>query len=220
MFCTICNIKRDCTLICTLLTGHPVRRVLLLRYSYEFKMKCVEMYKKGEYPDTPEGIETCNFHITIRRWVRIVDSCGPEALRHKSHNKVWTAEGRYELVARVIAGESIQAVAYSVGISHGQLYNWVCKYKTLGYNGLKEYKKGRPTENPKMKKNPKFSKYRGIRARGTDPLKSGKRVLKSRKCSNKKRNRLEGKNQAAQLKAKSADCQRTPQRRISIKTSS
>ena len=27
-----------------------------MRYSYEFKKKCVEMYKQGKYPDTPSGI--------------------------------------------------------------------------------------------------------------------------------------------------------------------
>ena len=24
-----------------------------MRYSFEFKVKCVEMYERGEYPDTP-----------------------------------------------------------------------------------------------------------------------------------------------------------------------
>lgn len=27
-----------------------------MRYSYEFKRKCVELYYRGEYPDTPDGI--------------------------------------------------------------------------------------------------------------------------------------------------------------------
>ena len=180
----------------------PSREGIVLRYSYEFKMKCVEMYKKGEYPDTPEGIETCNFHITIRRWVRIVDSCGPEALRHKSHNKVWTAEDRYELVARVIAGESIQAVAYSVGISHGQLYNWVCTYKTLGYNGLKELKKGRPTENPKMKKNPGSRNIEESEHEELIRLRAENEYLRTENAVIKKEIALREENQAAQLRAK------------------
>ena len=29
-----------------------------MRYSYEFKKKCVEMYHQGKYPDTPESIST------------------------------------------------------------------------------------------------------------------------------------------------------------------
>ena len=31
-----------------------------MRYSYEFKVKCIEMYERGEYPDTPNGITTAS----------------------------------------------------------------------------------------------------------------------------------------------------------------
>ena len=58
-----------------------------MRYSYEFKRKCVEMYYRGEYPDTSEGISTERFHNKVREWVRIEESCGPDALRHKKQNK-------------------------------------------------------------------------------------------------------------------------------------
>ena len=41
----------------------------------------------------------------------------------------------------------------SNGISDGMLYGWVRKYKTLGYNGLVNVKRGRPSKEPKMSKN-------------------------------------------------------------------
>ena len=47
----------------------------------------------------------------IRKWVRMEDSCGPEALQHKNQNKEWTAEQRYELVAQVLEGKSIKETA-------------------------------------------------------------------------------------------------------------
>ena len=125
---------------------------IFMRYSYEFKRKCVEMYYRGEYPDTPEGVESERFHKTIRQWVRIEESSGPDALRHKNQNKEWTPEERYALVAQFLAGESLRAVAYSAGISSGQLYQWVRKYKIYGYNGLIPKKKGRKSRNPDMKK--------------------------------------------------------------------
>lgn len=81
-----------------------------MHYSYEFKRKCVEMYYRGEYPDTPEGISTNRFHGKVREWVRI---------------------------------ESKKTVALSSGISEGQLYQWVRKYKIYGYNGLIPKQKGR-----------------------------------------------------------------------------
>ena len=123
-----------------------------MRYSYEFKRKCIELYREGCWPDTPEGIKEANFRSKVRQWVRIEEACGPEALRHKNQNKIWTAEERYTLVAQVIAGQSCQSVAFAAGINDGMLYQWVRKYKKLGYNGLVNMKKGRPCKEPQMKK--------------------------------------------------------------------
>ena len=45
-------------------------------YSYEFKIKCVEMYEGGEYPDTPNGVPYSRFIRNIRIWKRMVDLSG------------------------------------------------------------------------------------------------------------------------------------------------
>ena len=90
-----------------------------MRYSYEFKRKCVEMYHKGILPDIPDGISKDAFIHQIRKWVRIEEAQGPDALRHKSVNKDWTPEERLVLVSKVIAGESIKSVALNAGISDG-----------------------------------------------------------------------------------------------------
>ena len=36
-----------------------------MRYSFEFKVKCVEMYERGEYPETSNGITTENLEILL-----------------------------------------------------------------------------------------------------------------------------------------------------------
>ena len=123
-----------------------------MHYSYEFKRKCVEMYHRGEYPETPDGITKKRFHSQIRKWVRTEESCGLDALRHKCRNKEWTPEERYALVARVLAGESNKNVALTSGINEGQLYQWIRKYKIYGYNGLIPKQKGRKSKNPEMRK--------------------------------------------------------------------
>ena len=125
---------------------------IIMRYSYEFKRKCVEMYHQGLYPDTPEGLDTKRFRNKVREWVRIEESSGPDALRHKAHNRNWTPEAKLELVAKVIAGESNRTVSANAGISDGMLWQWVRKYKIFGYNGLIDKKKGRKPKNPDMKK--------------------------------------------------------------------
>ena len=123
-----------------------------MKYSYEYKRMCVELYRQGRWPETPEGIQQRAFHKTIRSWVRMEDSCGPEALRHKSQNKEWTAEQRYELVAQVLAGSSVKETAFSAGINDSQLHQWVKRYKIEGYQGLTTLRKGRPPKEPQMKK--------------------------------------------------------------------
>ncbi|WP_156300320.1 hypothetical protein [Streptobacillus canis] len=47
-----------------------------MRYSFKFRKKCVEMYKKGIYPETPDGLRTKRFRDKIRRWVLLVDHHG------------------------------------------------------------------------------------------------------------------------------------------------
>ena len=43
------------------------------------------------------------------------------------------------------------SVALNAGIGDGLLYQWVRKYKTLGYNGLVNKKKGRLSKEPSVK---------------------------------------------------------------------
>ena len=42
-----------------------------MRYDYEFKKMCVDLYRQGKWPETPEGYnDPGNFHAMIRRWAR------------------------------------------------------------------------------------------------------------------------------------------------------
>ena len=93
-----------------------------------------------------------DFHHIIREWVRREEVGGPESLKHKNCNKSWTPEEKYQLVARVLVGESIKSVSINAGIHTGMLYKWVRNYKIYGYNGLISKQKGRKSNNPKMKK--------------------------------------------------------------------
>lgn len=82
-----------------------------MRYSYEYKRMCVELYQQGKWPETPTGISEHSFRVTIQKWACIEKACGSEALRHKNQNEVWTAEEKYELVAKVLAGASNRETA-------------------------------------------------------------------------------------------------------------
>lgn len=173
-----------------------------MRYSYEFKRKCVDEYRKGSYLETPEGITKSRFHKTIRQWVRIEESCGTEALRHKKQNKVWTPEERYELVAQVIAGYSVNEIACKAGINSGQLYQWVQKYKTMGYNGLVTMKKGRPSKEPQMKKKVNPAPLTESEREELIRLRAENEYMKAEIEVQKKEMALRHERWAAQLKAK------------------
>ena len=119
-----------------------------MKYSWEYKLKCVEDYKnKGKWPKDAKS----SLKSKIIYWIRIYDIYGIDGLKHKSQNKVWTAEERFELVAQVLAGNSIKSTAINAGTSDGLLYQWVRKYKQFGYDGLK-LSKGRKPKDPNMSK--------------------------------------------------------------------
>ena len=131
----------------------PSRGGIIMRYTYEYKRECVELYREGKWPETPEGVSDRSFRDKVRLWVRTEDIRGPEALKHKNFNRNWTPEERLELVSQVMSGKSCVSVAIEAGIQDRLLYQWVQNYKTKGYNGLVEMKKGRPSKGvPQMKK--------------------------------------------------------------------
>ncbi len=93
-----------------------------MRYSYEYKRKCVELYREGRWPETPNGIKDPeNFRHMIRRWARMEKTNGPDVLKHKGQNKEWKLEERLELVSKVLVGESVTSVALDAGIDSGLL---------------------------------------------------------------------------------------------------
>ena len=119
---------------------------IFMRYSYQFKRKAIELFYRGEWPKTPNGVTTDTFHRLIRDWVKLEQHHGPDINKNRGTNKYWTPEEKYSLVCQVLSGQGLRTVAIVAGINSGQLYQWVHKYKTLGYNGLINKPKGRPSK--------------------------------------------------------------------------
>ena len=88
---------------------------IFMKYSYEYKKNCIELYRQGKWPETPDGIKQENFRISVRRWSRREKSCGAESLQ-KNQKKMWSADEKYELIAKVLAGVSITESAISAGV--------------------------------------------------------------------------------------------------------
>ena len=173
-----------------------------MRYSHEYKLRCVELYRQGRWPETPPGISAENFRITIRRWVRLEEANGSDVLKHKNFDKVWTPDEKMELVSKVLAGNSSQSVAIEAGLCPGMLWQWVRKYKEEGYNGLVNKKKGRPSKEPNMKGKTDPKPLTESEREELIRLRAENEYIKAENEVIKKRIALREEKWAAQLKAK------------------
>ena len=96
-----------------------------MRYSYEYKRRCIESYKQGILPEIPDGITEEGFKGMIRRWIRQDNANGYEGIRHRGHNRKWSPEEKLELIQKVLSGNSNESVATKAGMNPGQLHQWV-----------------------------------------------------------------------------------------------
>ena len=173
-----------------------------MKYSLEFKLECVNKYKNGEYithPGTPKQHD--NFLNNVREWVKNYDDLGIDGLKHSPINKKWSPEERFELVARVLAGNSIRVVAKNAHIDSGQLYQWVRRYNEKGMDGL-QCKKGRPTKQLVMKKKTKKTKLSISEQEELKLLRERNEYLEMENEYLKKLDALVSKREAAEAKAK------------------
>ena len=121
-----------------------------MKYTTEFKLECVKKYKDGDHIVQPPGICRHNFVRLVRGWNKRYDDLGIGGLKHSLLNREWTPEQRFELVAKVLAGNSITSVSLAAHIDSGQLYQWVKRYRERGIDGL-QCNKGRRSKNIVMK---------------------------------------------------------------------
>ena len=171
-----------------------------MRYTFEFKKKCVKLFKQGRWPDEiPEGVTEAAFKQRIREWARLEKVHGMDVLRHKIHNTKYTADQKLALVNRVLAGKSVRSVAAETGIENTQLRAWVNKYINEGYNGLIGMKKGRPRKyTMKEKPTPLTETEREELIR----LREENEYIKTENAFIKKLSALRQEKAAAQLRAK------------------
>ena len=174
-----------------------------MKYSWEFKLECVGKYKNGEYIDTPGKTKNQRktFLQQVNKWAKNYDDLGINGLKHSSTNKIWTPEKRFELVAKVLAGNSITSVAKKAHIDKGQLYQWVRKYNEKGMDGL-QCKKGRSTKQLVMKKKNKKTKLSISEQEELKLLRERNEYLEMENEYLKKLDALVSKREAAEAKVK------------------
>lgn len=123
-----------------------------MKYTKEFKLKCVEKYKAGKPIPDPGGCKHETFQKKVRTRVRIYDSLGEKGLEHKK--RAWNWKDKLEMILKVVGGNSITEVAISNGLKESLLSKWYKIYQKNGIDGLKLDRRGRP---PSMGKKTKIS---------------------------------------------------------------
>ncbi len=123
-----------------------------MKYDWKSILDCVLKYKEGTRDFVPAGVSRGSFLSRVRSWVKSFDG-----LKRSPKNKEWTMEQRFELVSKVLAGDSVTNVARNAHIDSGQLCQWVRKYRENGMDGLELRKGRRPIDTLMPKKKTKLT---------------------------------------------------------------
>ncbi len=117
----------------------------MAKYSFEFKIKLVNEYLRGEggYWTLSKryGIETA----VIRRWVNNYNRFGEQGLMRSRVKQFYSFEFKLHVVELYLTSElSYQELALQVGMTDpATITRWVQDYRAAGPEALKPKKKGR-----------------------------------------------------------------------------
>lgn len=119
-----------------------------MKLTLDDKLKIIKLYEEGyTIPKLAKKFKV--IECTIYKIERQYREHGIDSFKVKRKNSYYSPEFKYEIVQRVLNGESGSSIAAEMAVNDGMIFSWVKKYNELGYNGL-ERKQGRP---PKMKPN-------------------------------------------------------------------
>ena len=107
------------------LLDKPVKGVFIMRYSFEFKMKCVELYRKGTWVETPENVKQQSFRRKILNWDKIEKIHGPKGLERVKKTKKLDGRRKIDICFTGFKWESSIRGCFPSGISVGLLGSWV-----------------------------------------------------------------------------------------------
>ena len=123
----------------------------MAKLTYEDKKEIIRLYDEEHMGYV---LIATKFNVnknTIQRIVRKYHLHG-EASLIKQANRKFSAEIRFEIISRVLNGESKCSLCIEYNVTETQIISWLKKYEDFGYNGLIDKPKGRP---PTMKKEKK-----------------------------------------------------------------
>ncbi len=186
-----------------------------MRYSYEFKLEAVRLYKEGKFPPAPEGVKMITIRNITRLWNEIYDFHGEAGLKSTGSYRKWTPEEKLALINRYKNGEAARRIIVEENISEPMFYKWIRKYDEMGYNGLVDKKKGRKSKSMSASKT-KNIKPREISESELEELirlREENKAIKAENAVIKKEIALREEREAALLKAKRQQSSRNSEKK-------
>ena len=114
----------------------------MAKYSDEFKLEVVfYCLDRRSFCETARHFNL-DRSIVIR-WVKLYQTHGIDSLRRKYSKAVYTVDFKQAAVLRLLAGESIKALAIELNLNYSILYQWLKAYNQYGIIGLYPKPKGR-----------------------------------------------------------------------------
>jgi len=116
-----------------------------MKYTFEQKLKWVRDYMSGGWVPIPPACASSlkAWHKKVRKWARVYELFGEDGLGHGRTKKL-SADEKLAAVKRVLAGESANSVAFSLGKAcPSNVLIWVRAYREKGEDGLQSKAKGR-----------------------------------------------------------------------------
>ncbi|MBG9367905.1 helix-turn-helix domain-containing protein [Streptococcus sp. NLN64] len=109
------------------------------KISFEDKLKAVTQYIEGKASSSELALQYGVDCSTIRKWIKMYQSQGPEGLQSTKHNQSYTTEFKLSCVEAYKLGEgSLLEIASKFGLrSPYQLRQWIIKYNS--HQELKDY---------------------------------------------------------------------------------
>ena len=128
----------------------------MTKYNTEFKIKVVKEYLEGNvsYKDLAKKYSIPD-KSNVRRWVNAYESQGYDGLKVSRTNNNYSLDFKLNTVNLYLTGEmSYQSLANELKINNPPMIaKWVKEFREEGIEGLKEKKRGRPSNMPSTDKN-------------------------------------------------------------------
>lgn len=129
----------------------------MAKYSDEFKLGVVFYCLDGRsFCETAKHFNLD--HSIVVHWVKLYQTHGIDSLRRKRSKTVYTVDFKQAAVFRLLAGESVKALAIELNLGDFNLRQWLKAYNQYGIMGLYPKPKGRIPVNTASDKSDKAAK--------------------------------------------------------------